>query len=547
MRWRRPPISTGEKKISAELTVYDGAGCIGGNKIHLKSDNTGIFLDFGMNFGETAKYFEDFLNPRAARGLTDFLALELIPDVAGIYRNDLVPIDSKWKPDKTLEVDGIFISHAHVDHTGYIGLLRTDIPIHCSLMTAVVAKAIQDTGMSKPEGEIAYWGPRGPSEKDDRALGSVRQESYQSRDFAIVDGGAIPNEAQEFWATCFSTSKGLACKPLRQASGRVGDISYKAMPVDHSIYGATGYVFNVEDMTVAYTGDLRLHGLRKHLTEAYINQLAEIQPDYLIIEGTNVGQAKGNDTETGARASEQDAYENCLRAVREAEGELVVADFGPRNIDRLLIFLKIAGETGRRLVITPKDAYLLNAMRTADNSIPDVLRHPDLRIYDAPKPGPKIWERDFIMSAYGTKYRRPERVSENLGHYILAFSFFDLTQMIDIDMPGGAYIYSTCEAFNEDMMADVWRLNNWLSRLKMRSVGFHIVPDKANPESAEIKFAKGYHASGHLAKDEVAEIIARVKPGCVIPIHTEHPKKFQELVSGDTRLIVPELGKPISL
>lgn len=533
-------------KISAELTVYDGAGCIGGNKIYLNTDNTGIFLDFGMNFGETAKYFEDFLNPRAARGLTDYLALDLIPDAAGVYREDLIPPDSNWHPDTSLKVDGLFISHAHVDHTGYVGLLRTDIPVHCSLMSAVLIKAMQDTGMSKIENEIAYWGPKEPSLKDDRALGSARKESYESRDFAILDT-EIPAAAQEFWAKCFSTSKGLTCKPLRPATGSIGEIGYEAKPVDHSIFGATGYIFYLGDKKLAFTGDLRLHGLRKDLTEAYIDRLAEVRPDYLIIEGTNVGQAKGNDTETGSRASEEDTYRNCLKAVKDAEGELVVADFGPRNIDRLLIFLKIAGETGRRLIITPKDAYLLYAMRTADPSIPDVLSHPNLRIYDAPKPGPKIWERDFIMNTYEAMYRRPAVISENLGHYILAFSFFDLTQMIDIDMPGGAYIYSTCEAFNEDMMADVWRLNNWLTRLKMRPVGFHIEADCANPESAEIKFEKGYHASGHLSKEEIAGIIKRVQPGTVIPIHTEHPEMFRELVADDTTIIVPEKGRTISL
>jgi ribonuclease J len=513
----------------------------------LKSGDTGIFLDFGMNFGETAKYFEDFLNPRAARGLTDYLALELIPDVGGLYRNDLTPSDSVWNPSKTIKVDGLFISHAHVDHTGYIGLLRTDIPVHCSLMSAVLLKAMQDTGMSKIENEVAYWGPKEPSPKDERAIGSARKESYRSREFAILDKNPIPDEAQLFWKKCFSTSKGFTCEPMRTATGSLGNIKYESMPVDHSIYGATGYVFYFEDKTLAFTGDLRLHGLRKHLTEAYLGRLAEVQPDYLLIEGTNVGQAKGNDTETGARASEEDAYTNCLKAVREAEGELVVADFGPRNIDRLLIFLRIAGETGRRLIITPKDAYLLYAMRTADPSIPDVLSSPDLRIYDAPKPGPKIWERDFIMKDYAERRRKPTEISGSLGHYILAFSFFDLTQMIDIDMPGGAYIYSTCEAFNEDMMADVWRLNNWLNKLKMRPVGFHIEADECNAESAEIKFDKGYHASGHLSKDEIAGIIERVKPGAVIPIHTEHPEDFQDLISGDTRLIIPKTGQMIEL
>jgi mRNA degradation ribonuclease J1/J2 len=38
----------------ASLTVYDGAHCIGGNKIHLEENGRGILLDFGMNFASSA-------------------------------------------------------------------------------------------------------------------------------------------------------------------------------------------------------------------------------------------------------------------------------------------------------------------------------------------------------------------------------------------------------------------------------------------------------------------------------------------------------------
>ena len=72
------------------LTFYGGVNEIGGNKILLEDQGTKIFLDFGMSFKRRGKYFEEFLNPRTANGIGDFLEMELIPDVPGIYRTDLL-------------------------------------------------------------------------------------------------------------------------------------------------------------------------------------------------------------------------------------------------------------------------------------------------------------------------------------------------------------------------------------------------------------------------------------------------------------------------
>ena len=57
--------------------------------------------------------------------------------------------------------------------------------------------------------------------------------------------------------------------------------------------------------------------------------------------------------------------ENCRRAAEIAKG-LIIADFTARNFERLETFQEIAKQVGRSLVITPKDAYLLNALKKAD-------------------------------------------------------------------------------------------------------------------------------------------------------------------------------------
>jgi hypothetical protein len=62
--------------------------------------DTKVFLDFGMSFGKRSKFFEEFVNPRVSNGITDYLTMGLIPDIPGIYRDDLLEM-AKRKPEKS--------------------------------------------------------------------------------------------------------------------------------------------------------------------------------------------------------------------------------------------------------------------------------------------------------------------------------------------------------------------------------------------------------------------------------------------------------------
>ncbi len=63
---------------------------------------------------------------------------------------------------------------------------------------------------------------------------------------------------------------------------------------------------------------------------------------------------RGDQHRTACDDNRGSVFEECLRAIKEADGMLVIADFGPRNIERLLAFLEIARRTGRRLVVMDK-------------------------------------------------------------------------------------------------------------------------------------------------------------------------------------------------
>ncbi|NLV27774.1 MAG: hypothetical protein GXY48_11530 [Methanomicrobiales archaeon] len=64
-------------------------------------------------------------------------------------------------------------------------------------------------------------------------------------------------------------------------------------------------------------------------------------------------------------SSEALVHDKCQETIDDSK-VLVVADFSPRNVEKLETFRKIAEKYGRELVITAKDAYLLQPIEKAD-------------------------------------------------------------------------------------------------------------------------------------------------------------------------------------
>jgi ribonuclease J len=110
------------------FTFYGGVNEIGGNKILLEDKDTKVFLDFGKGFSRRAKFFEEYINPRVANGIEDFLTMGLLPDIKGLYRDDLMKMAEREILEP--EVDAVLLTHAHSDHADYISFLHEKIPIY---------------------------------------------------------------------------------------------------------------------------------------------------------------------------------------------------------------------------------------------------------------------------------------------------------------------------------------------------------------------------------------------------------------------------------
>lgn len=506
----------------ASITVFDGANGIGGNKIYVEEHGKGVFLDFGKNFGKYGTYFEEFLKNRDNRGIHDLVLLGLVPEL-NIYRNDLVPADINPAQYRALDVSAVLLSHAHVDHSGNIGLLDMKVPVIASPLAIAILKGMQDSGVSSVDSDAAYISPRVP-DKSGLLLDSDKKAQHQGRNFYYTSTpgpGLLPLLSRRPGQDGKNAKgyKAGTCMPFDTAA-----LPFNVHPydVDHSIFGSVGYLLE-SDVTIAYTGDFRLHGKLGNKTRDFVHHAKDAS--VLIIEGTRAGRNSGPEGETGETTppSEQSVHDTCLVTAENAKG-LIIADFSARNFERLETFRSIAEKTGRTLVVMAKDVYLLHALECADGTC----RYRPVGIYreltDRTK---RKWETEVVEVLAGGQYISHLDIRNNPGGYILCFSFFDLKHLLDIRPPaGGCYIYSSCEAFNEEMAIDFLRLGRWLDNFGLQPYGFGIV-DAKKP-----KFDPGYHASGHASREDIAWVIDQVDPEIIIPVHTTGHEWFSQSFDG---------------
>jgi ribonuclease J len=355
------------------LTVYDGASTIGGNKIHLEEKGRGILLDFGMNFAKYSEYYQEFLKERSNRGIYDLINLNMIPKI-NVYRPDLIPADIDPNPWPKPSVEAVLISHAHLDHTGNVGLLRGDIPVIASTTSVVILKAMRDTSQSGIGNEVSYYSEKTPLDDcGGLVLESRRGSTYTARDmyFCTEPSAELRDFASHRPASDSKKSKSVEPGAVEHHSHLSLPYTLEPYPVDHSILGAVAYLLR-GDTTIAYTGDYRLHGSGAENTRRFVSAARDAST--LITEGTRVGR------ESDVEITEGDVLRNCQEAA-EAEQGLIVADFSARNFERLQTFNEIADRSGRILIFTPKDAYMLHALGCAEGKC--LMNTANIDIYNA--------------------------------------------------------------------------------------------------------------------------------------------------------------------
>lgn len=402
------------------------------------------------------------------------------------------------------------------------------------------------------QGEVTYMGPR-RNDPSGRLIVADRAAPKIGRAFSLL------SEAPESFLNILRTSpygEKTVYEPTlpTKSPNRWDDLELRWSGVDHSVYGAAGFLLAADGVLVGYTGDLRFAGERRKETESFTQLLENQGSDLvLVVEGTRL--TRPGESKAQAMITEADVEANCQKVVEQYPGKLVVADFGPRNVERLRTFRRIALATGRQLVITPKDAYLLHVLHSVDPSIELDCGAGGLRILEEPSAEDRrSWQKE-ITRRFGDAYLSPTEVVDQKGKWILCLSFYDCNDLVDLrgGTGGGLWLYSSSEAHGEESEFDFMRLQNWIKWAGMYQVGFRYVagPDGELHLIFDHPDDVGHHASGHAAQAELLEFIKQVSPKAIIPVHTEQsPRRYEELLRSQgvrTTVIPPEGGVPILL
>lgn len=475
------------------LTLYGGVNEIGGNKILLEDRGTRVFFDFGEPFGFMEKYFSQFLGPRESRfGLRDYFHLKMLPKIQGLYDAEMLEhTDLKYSSP---EFQAIFISHMHFDHANHLRFADRKIPVYL--------------------GEAAH-----------SIMTSWTETSKGWTDFGEHE---------------FRTFR-TAGRPIR-----VDSIEVEPVHVDHSIPGAYGFLIHTTDGCVVYTGDLRLHGPRADMTEEFVKRASRERPIAMLCEGTRVAESDPREN-----LSEKGVGERAKTLVTGTR-KMAIVSFYPRDVDRMRTFRDVARATNRKFVVSAKVANLLEALKGDPRiNVPDPFNDPYMLVYvrdltpsaktaKSAKGGRKTgcpwkvrYEYEYakkLLDGSGRKWVKEHScnvvnssyVQKHQQRLIFHTDFAQLTELIDIKPETGSlFIRSKSEPFEEDDVQE-GVFQNWI-------------------DSFELDLHQA-HASGHASKDEIFQIVRRVSPKTLIPVHTQHADMFAKC--GRT-MRCPELGVPI--
>ena len=431
------------------LTFYGGVNEIGGNKILLEDKRTRVFFDFGQPFNFGLDYFVGWLQPRPINGLGDYFEFGLLPRIRGLYAREQLAFTGV--PYISPRIDAVLLSHAHFDHIDHVQFLDPKISVYLGTGTKLFLEAMEATS--------AYC-----------HYGDHRYRTFRTGDRI-----------------------------------KVGDLVVEPVHVDHSIPAAYGFIVHTSEGAVVYTGDLRRHGPRDDMTEDFLEKARDCEPIALISEGTRVV-----DNDRRMNYSEEEVKKHAYDLVSQTNRIVFVTQYS-RDMDRFRTFYQVAKKSGRKLVISPKTAYLLHGLLNDERlDLPDPIKDEDILIYYRKKRSGTFdesdyyaWEREFMG-----KMVNHEFVTKNQRRLIMNLDFQNLTELVDIrPSPGSHFIHSMSEPFSEeDLEYEV--MHNWLNHFKIK---FHQL-----------------HSSGHLNRQQISALINEINPKRVFPIHTENQLLFRK-------------------
>jgi len=360
-----------------------------------------------------------------------------------------------------LPVDAILISHAHTDHAGLLNYANPDIPVYCSKGTSKMLMA-----------------------------GSIFARQVQPE-----------------------RSRQKTIEP--KTPTRIGDFVLTAYSVDHSAFDSVAFLIEAGGKRLLYSGDLRLHGRKPGMIRELLAGIAAKPVDVLLMEGTHFSSQRE------AGCTEKELEEKLWKYFVPLPG-LVLANFSPMHVDRMVSFYKAARRSDRIFVVDPYAAFVLH-LAAGQCRVPKPEAKNGIKVYYN-----QHFEHTWRKRNLGRIHRmflgnriEMETVLSKLAEYVMVCR----PSMFKYDFHG---------TFPPE---SVWIYSYWKGYLERPGSEY---PDlMARLEERGGEFVT-YHTSGHIFAEDIEKLVKTMKPSRVVPIHTTGRNEFQKRF---TNVLVAEDGQ----
>jgi ribonuclease J len=307
-----------------------------------------------------------------------------------------------------------------------------------------------------------------------------------------------------------------------------GAATVRSFRVDHSVPGSVGFIINIGDKCIAFTGDLRFHGVARDSSEAFVQALREARPDVLICEGTHAGdeglpEAIRRDSceSESTYASEADVLTG-LRSVMNSRDDVVIVDVSPMHIERLESVWASAILAGRQFVIGERHATAVLALSVNDPKYHAMIQGSILLTTGALDNARQDWQAHGgeVMPSVATLGRDSAYAIclPNCTSIVASLAALGTRPSVGyVRSAGGAHSAATSQhrAHKKEVL---------------QGLGATLHPD--------------LHVSGHARPDDIRRLVEAAQPGTVVPVHTRQPAAFERW---HDRVVTPRYLEQIEL
>lgn len=373
----------------------------------------------------------------------------ILPEVKGVYAH------------QTPSTTAVILSHPHLDHYGLMDWVHPDIPIYLSEESKTVISAGN-----------AFYAPENVKSK----------MLTHSRTF-------------EHW------------KPFV-----IGPFNITSYLIDHSAFGASSLLIEVDGKKIFYSGDVSGHG-RKALLFDYLASNPTQDIDCLLLEGTTVGES--HDTGYYGETDVEKGMENIFSAQKDIS---FIISSGS-NIDRLMSIYLASKQSGKTLVLDIYQFYLLEQLKKKfDKTLPP---HPSdhIRVLYIKKHADSVVENldKSLLYEYKPRKINQDEIIADRQKMVLRLPLSIMKRIADKlhqekPLNDANYIYAMWDGYLE------------------RDTRFKEFSERFGIPITEI------HTSGHAYLDDLKRLAEALKPKALIPIHTLGGDIFKEHFASVVRL-----------